>query len=259
MPFFQGAYNFELHGGIFYGERRHRRLHHTNTEHVASQTLTQKPESKSRPLHLLHTLERTDSKASENITDEEPRTLPGSPSCRESLSVFLTDTLFSQIYMQLLLHLPSHYFDRVDRLSRDANMALKEILDLAVESNMRCGDDFQTQILDLGQHSSPTIVDPDSLPPAYRQLTVRWSCFIDDLLEEWRTLNIVSALLVPWVMFLLFRRSDPSIFQGHIDHVPGDRSEQWPRNAVPCILVLNFCSYQPALWLRLYNTVLTNA
>jgi len=76
-------------------------------------------------------------------------------------------------------------------------MALKEILDLAVESNMKCGDDFQTQILDLGQHSSPTVVDPDSLPPAYRQLTVRWSCFIDDLLEEWRTLNIVSALLVP--------------------------------------------------------------
>jgi len=201
MPFFQGAYNFELHGGIFYGERRHRRLPHANPKQpVASQTvpLTQKPEheSKSRPLHLLHALEHTDSEASENIIDEEVQTLPGSPSYRKSVSVF-TDAFFSQIYMQLLLRLPSHYFDRVDRLSRDANMALKEILDLAVESNMKCGDDFQTQILDLGQHSSPTIVDPDTLPPAYRQLTVRWSCFIDDLLEEWRTLNIVSALLVP--------------------------------------------------------------
>jgi len=179
MPFFQGAYNFELHGGIFSGERRHRRLHHANSKQPVA-------------VHR-----RTDSEASENITDEEAQTPPGSPSCLEFALVFLTDSLFSQIYMQLLLRLPSHYFDRVDRLSRDANMALKEILDLAVESNMKCGDDFQTQILDLGQHSSSTIVDPDSLPPAYRQLTVRWSCFIDDLLEEWRTLNIVSALLVP--------------------------------------------------------------
>ncbi|KXN86815.1 hypothetical protein AN958_09611 [Leucoagaricus sp. SymC.cos] len=79
-------------------------------------------------------------------------------------------------------------------------MALKEILDLAVQRDAKCGNDFQSEILDLGQNSSPEITKPESLPPAFRHLTVRWGCFIDDLQEEWRTLNLVSALLVPGIL-----------------------------------------------------------
>lgn len=196
MPFFQGSYNFELHGGSFRGSRHHRRRHHAKTKQLQTIPLAQRIPHRSESL-----LEDADSKVSENTTDEEAHALPRSSSCRDSILAFLADTLSSQIYMPFFLYLPSHYFNRVDRLSRDANMALKEILDLAVELNVTCGNDFQTKILDLGQHSSPSIVDPESLPPAYRQLTIRWSCFIDDLLEEWRTLNIVSALLVPWVIY----------------------------------------------------------
>lgn len=196
MPFFQGSYNFELHGGSFRGSRHHRRRHHAKTKQLQTIPLAQRIPHRSESL-----LEHADSKVSENTTDEEAQALPRSSSCRDSILAFLADTLSSQIYMPFFLYLPSHYFNRVDRLSRDANMALKEILDLAVELNVTCGNDFQTKILDLGQHSSPSIVDPESLPPAYRQLTIRWSCFIDDLLEEWRTLNIVSALLVPWVIY----------------------------------------------------------
>jgi hypothetical protein len=202
MPFFQGAYNFETHGGSFHDSKRHRRRHHSNAQKTTS---SHSPPPAQRNPHrstslssrIIPTLIHADTADSEKTIDEEAQTIQDTPGCFESLWDSLTNTLPCRIYMHALLRLPSHYFHRVDRLSRDANLALKEILDLAVESNSTCGNDFQSQILDLGQHTSPSITKPESLPPAYRHLTVRWGCFIDDLLEEWKTLNLVSALLVP--------------------------------------------------------------
>ncbi|KAF5352872.1 hypothetical protein D9756_006324 [Leucocoprinus leucothites] len=205
MPFFQGKYNFETHGGTFHDVRRHRyqRLHHRNSNQPASAPQPQPSTEQSPHLseslrsHLPSVITHTDSVNSEKSIDEEAQTIPDSSSHLESMWGTLADKLPRLIHAQFLLHLPSHYFDRVDRLSRDGNMALKEILDMAVESNTKCGNDFQSQILDLGQSSSSLIMKPESLPPAYRTLTIRWGCFIDDLLAEWKTLNLVSALLVP--------------------------------------------------------------
>ncbi|KAF9451845.1 hypothetical protein P691DRAFT_723248 [Macrolepiota fuliginosa MF-IS2] len=47
---------------------------------------------------------------------------------------------------------------------------------------------------------NPQDPEPHRLPPSYRRLKDRWETFIDILIKEWTTLNIVSALLVPGVL-----------------------------------------------------------
>lgn len=43
-------------------------------------------------------------------------------------------------------------------------------------------------------HDDP---DPPKLTPSYQKLRREWNSMIDNFVEEWRTLNIVSAVLVP--------------------------------------------------------------
>ncbi|KAJ3574438.1 hypothetical protein NP233_g1756 [Leucocoprinus birnbaumii] len=180
MPFFQGAYNFESRGGTFQGLRRRRRQQRdTNQPTSPVQSPPQTPVDPRLPAYAPSPITHSGSGDSEKATDEEAQTISDKSGFWRSLWMWLIEIL-CQIYVHALLRLPFHYQTRVERLSRDANMALKEILDLA--------------------YTAPAITNPDSLPPAYRNLTTRWGYFIDDLLEEWRTLNIVSALLVPGIL-----------------------------------------------------------
>lgn len=204
MPFFQGAYNFEIHGGSFGDSARHHRHHHhqsTGGSRTSTFSLPSRRQSPQRttslPTHLPPPLLNSGSVDSDKTLDEEAQVALDAPGRLSSFCISLTDTLPRQVYMHLLLKLPSHYFGRVDRLAREANLALKEILDMAVRAECKGGWEFQNEILDLGRDASPLATDFKSLPPSYQQLTLRWGCFIDSLIEEWKTLNLVSALLVP--------------------------------------------------------------
>jgi len=96
------------------------------------------------------------------------------------LPAFLADAL-SWICILLFLGLPSHYVKKLDQISRAIEQS---ILDLAAEQRAERGDSFRT--FDF-------LVENRDLNSAYQQVIDR---IIGDLLEEWRTVNFVSTLLI---------------------------------------------------------------
>jgi len=85
------------------------------------------------------------------------------------LPAFLADAL-SWICTLLFLGLPFHYAKKLDQIYR------------TIAQRAERGDNFRTFDFLV-----------EKLKPAYRQVIDR---IIDDLLEEWRTVNLVSTLLI---------------------------------------------------------------
>ena len=110
-------------------------------------------------------------------------------------AVFVAETLPRQIYLHLLLRLPSLYFSRVARIFEEADLTLPEIKKMALETALHSplgsldGLSFETGIA--------------VVPPQYERLKVTWESFIDSVMREWKTFNIISVLLLSCVQFAL--------------------------------------------------------
>ena len=98
---------------------------------------------------------------------------------------FLLDTLPRQIYLNLMLRLPQLYFAHVIRLFEDAEMSMPEIKKMALGANNYLKDPTISKSLKLGFAS-----------PRYDNLSTSWKAFIDSLMREWKTMNIISVLLL---------------------------------------------------------------
>jgi hypothetical protein len=99
---------------------------------------------------------------------------------------FLFDTLPRQFYLYFLLRLPAFYFSRVARIFEEADMTMSEIKGMALAT--------------LVPMTNPNGVISDwdhAIALNSRQKTT-WEGFIDSLLKEWKTLNIVSVLLLTY-------------------------------------------------------------
>jgi len=94
----------------------------------------------------------------------------------------MLETLPRTMYIYFLLRLPSFYFRRVARIFEDADMTLPEIKKMAIETAVQGQFDFHMMEL--------------STPPQYERLTTTWQTFINDVMREWQTFNIVSVLLL---------------------------------------------------------------
>lgn len=118
---------------------------------------------------------------------------------------FILDTLPRQIYLLLLLSLPSLYFSRIARVYEDAQLS-KPDLQRMIQSYSNSGEQQQRQRI---VNSSPippgahyhALPFPDewtttNVSPALIRFKNSWEAFIDSLLREWKTLNLVSALLL---------------------------------------------------------------
>ena len=110
----------------------------------------------------------------------------------EAAVTFLLAALPKQMYLLLLLRLPSLYFSRVSRIFEEADMSLPEIKKMALETaSQGLTHEFEIQMA----FESPTV------PPAYKRLTSTWESFIDSVMREWKTFNIISVLLLSYVTF----------------------------------------------------------
>jgi len=89
------------------------------------------------------------------------------------------------MYLHLLLRLPSLYFTRVARIFDEGDMTLHEIAALA-----HAPESHNQGYLNIGAK------EPSSPTSPFWNLRVTWEAFISSLLEEWKTLNIVSVLLL---------------------------------------------------------------
>ena len=92
-----------------------------------------------------------------------------------------------QMYLLLLLRLPSLYFSRVARIFEEADLTLPEIKKMALETASQ-GLTHEYEI-EMAFESS-------SVPPVYKRLTSTWEFFIDSVMREWKTFNIISVLLL---------------------------------------------------------------
>ena len=108
-----------------------------------------------------------------------------SASLMTSILAFLLDTLPRQIYLNLMLRLPQLYFTRVIRIFEDAEMSMPEIKKMALGANNYLKDPTISKTLESGFAS-----------PRCDNLKGSWSAFIDSLMREWKTMNIISVLLL---------------------------------------------------------------
>ena len=124
---------------------------------------------------------------------------------------FILVTVPGQLYLFILLRLPSLYFSRVARIFEEANMSLPEIKKMALETaSQGLTHEFEIQMA----------FESSSVPPSFKKLTSTWEYFIDSVIREWKTFNIVSVLLlnVCYVRLSLLLLPNLILAQGHSDH-----------------------------------------
>jgi len=114
---------------------------------------------------------------------------------------FLLDSLPRQMYLHLLLRLPSLYFSRVARIFEDAEVSRPEIQRMIAAATEGPGSSESDTEQRTARTGPPRLPFPDEWnPPMVSPALVRfkhsWEAFIDSLLREWKTLNVVSALLL---------------------------------------------------------------
>lgn len=100
---------------------------------------------------------------------------------------FLLDTLPRQIYLNLMLRLPQLYFTHVIRIFENAEMSMPEIKKMALEANNYLKDPLISKALHLESGFACS---------RYHSLSRSWVAFIDSLMKEWKTMNIISVLLL---------------------------------------------------------------
>ncbi|KAJ7476957.1 hypothetical protein B0H11DRAFT_2194740 [Mycena galericulata] len=145
---------------------------------------------------------------------------PWSDASVEHAKIFITDTLPRQVYLHLLLRLPSMYFSRVARIFEDADVSRPDIermisvgigsdaLDLyslptaSVRESLALSTRAATPIQSV-VHLPLPIPDewtPALVSPALIRFKHSWEDFIGSLIKEWKTLNVVSALLLSAIL-----------------------------------------------------------
>ena len=104
------------------------------------------------------------------------------------IAAFALDTLPRQLYLHFLLRLPYMYFSRVTRIFEEAEMSMPQIKQGILEAAIQLKEPVKD------------VADAWKLEPVesaqYSKLQNTWQSFIDSLMREWKTLNIISVLLL---------------------------------------------------------------
>lgn len=144
------------------------------------------PESKSSTQASYKTAQSQPPQAHEKANQAQGDIVEPPVTTTEYLKAFIIDTLPRQLYMIVLLFFPRVYFSRVSTIFEDAALTLEQIKAAALQAGM-VGSDLNDQM------SAIVNLEP---PEAYKRLEKTWETFVDNLLKEWKILNIVSALLL---------------------------------------------------------------
>ncbi|KAF7309401.1 hypothetical protein MIND_00310900 [Mycena indigotica] len=95
----------------------------------------------------------------------------------------------------IFLRIPSLYFSRVARIFEDARTSKPDIHRMARARSSQWKQ--PNEILAWADY------DPTPLPNSLLHLRASWESFIDSLMREWKTLNVVSVLLMSAILTLL--------------------------------------------------------
>ncbi|CAA7270549.1 unnamed protein product [Cyclocybe aegerita] len=117
------------------------------------------------------------------------------PSLQAYVLAFAVDTLPRQMYLHLLLRLPYLYFSRVTRIFEEAEMSMPQIKECVMEAATATKSP-QELAMAFGHN-------PPVRSPSFESLQNTWHSFIDSLMREWKTLNIISVLLLSAILTIL--------------------------------------------------------
>ncbi|KAI0092886.1 hypothetical protein BDY19DRAFT_926949 [Irpex rosettiformis] len=150
--------------------------------------------------------------------------------CGSGMRTFLLDTVPRQLYLHVLLRLPAFYFSRVSRIFEDAEVSKHEVQRLIAACAPAQSDNGVTSAaagigMSMGAAMAgtparpngfrpgnsvfplPADWDPPSVSPALSRFKHSWEAFVDSLLREWKTLNLVSVLICT-ALLTLFQVQD---------------------------------------------------
>ncbi|KAJ7661549.1 hypothetical protein DFH06DRAFT_376054 [Mycena polygramma] len=139
---------------------------------------------------------------------------PTSELDKTDTKIFFTDTLPRQIYLHLLLRLPSMYFSRVARIFEDAEVSrpdIERMIDAGIGGDALELDMYSppasareslasVRATTHGPLPVPDEWTPAVVSPALIRFKHSWEDFIGSLIKEWKTLNVVSALLLSAIL-----------------------------------------------------------
>ncbi|KAF8256363.1 hypothetical protein EI94DRAFT_1711735, partial [Lactarius quietus] len=113
-----------------------------------------------------------------------------------SAHIFAFDMLPRQFYLHAQLRLPSLYFSRVSRIFQDAAVSrpeLQRIIDACEAAGTETAPYHRTTGTIL---PFPEDWVPPNVSPALARFKLSWEGFVASLVREWKTLNVLSALLL---------------------------------------------------------------
>jgi hypothetical protein len=130
-------------------------------------------------------------------------TAHGTPGAREKAINFLKviasivfDKVPRQLYLNALLHLPALYYSRVSRILDDAESAVSEVRKLYTP-----GPKHTIMREFVEEEKRKEEEERSQREVAHFKST--WELFVDSIMREWKTLNIVSVLLLSYVKIYL--------------------------------------------------------
>jgi hypothetical protein len=112
-----------------------------------------------------------------------------------SAHIFTFDMLPRQFYLHAQLRLPSLYFSRVSRIFQDAAVSRPE-LQRIIDACEAAGTDSAQYRTTGTVLPFPEDWVPPNVSPALARFKLSWEGFVASLVREWKTLNVLSALLL---------------------------------------------------------------
>ena len=117
-----------------------------------------------------------------------PQPPPSPPRRRARVWGGFIFTLIRQTFSCLQMRLPSMYFLRVAAIIRESGISMADFASIQRRGPQQA---FMRMTLLVGTHSIPNINKIH-----YKRFKKKWKAFVMRCMEEWRNLNILSALLL---------------------------------------------------------------
>ncbi|KAL1756129.1 hypothetical protein FB107DRAFT_290387 [Schizophyllum commune] len=130
----------------------------------------------------------------------EPHARPKLRITYDALATLLCHFAPTTLYLCALFRLPVLYFSRVARVLENAELCRRDIIHMAVARATHWEKALGGKYV-YGHHFHELQGNEMSLPLLHFKRT--WEHFVDNLLHEWKVLNVISALLTSTVLAIL--------------------------------------------------------
>ncbi|KAL1702334.1 hypothetical protein EV121DRAFT_271811 [Schizophyllum commune] len=126
------------------------------------------------------------------------------PSTFAALATFIWQVVPTTLYLCALFRLPALYFSRVARVFENADLCRRDIIRMAV-ARATLWEQALGGSVNHSQAYGYTFHEPQGRELSFPLLQFKktWEQFVDNLLHEWKVLNVISALLTSAVLTIL--------------------------------------------------------